>query len=374
MTRSNRAYLDHASTSPLRPEAAVAMREVLDACTAGALGDPSRSYAEALESRAFIEDARGRVAAAIGARPSEVVFCSGATEAVATVCRGVRRRGTRQVLSAVEHASVRAGSGFGAATVPVDRTARLDLDALAAAMDGEAAVVHLQWANHEVGTLQPVAQAASMCRERGVWIHSDAAQAVGQVAVDFAASGLDLMSISGHKFGGPTGTGVLVVRRGVRLDELLVGGDQERARRAGMEHVIGIAGFAAAIEAATATLDGEARRRVALLAPVEAWVDATEGVSLLGHPYERLPHLRCLAIEGIEPQPVLIELDRAGIAVHSGNSCTSESLEPSPVLAAMGVDAHRSLRISAGWSTTERDIEALLAALPAAIDRLRRLR
>ncbi len=188
------------------------------------------------------------------------------------------------------------------------------------------------------------------------------------------ALGADLMSVSGHKFGGPPGAGALLVRRGLRLAPLLLGGDQERARRAGMENVPAMVGFGAAASEVDAALDVESALNTAQTDRVLAWADQADGISVLGDPDRRLPHVVCLGIEGIEPQPVLLGLDQAGVAVHSGSSCSTESLEPSPVLEAMGADAQRSLRISVGWNTTEADIDHLLVALPQVLDRLRSLR
>jgi cysteine desulfurase len=214
-----------------------------------------------------------------------------------------------------------------------------------------------------------VAEVAAACRQQGVLFHVDAAQAAGHVPIDFGALGADLLSVSAHKLGGPPGIGALLVRRGLRFRSLLVGGDQERARRAGYENVPAIVGFGAA--AAAIDLEGEATR-------ARAWTDdlATRqlgpGVHLFGDPDPagRLPHVLCLGMEGVEAEPVLLGLDQAGVAVHSGSSCSSESLEPSPVLEAMGVDASRSLRVSVGWSTTDEDVAAFVAALPPVLERL----
>ncbi len=192
--------------------------------------------------------------------------------------------------------------------------------------------------------------------------------------IDFRSSGSDLMSVSGHKFGGPPGTGVLLVRRGLRLAPLLVGGDQERARRAGMENVAALVGLGAAALEVAGWLEDECAHQRRLTDRVVAWANDAEGITVLGDPVERLPHLVCLGIEGIEPQPVLLGLDAAGVAVHSGSSCSTESLEPSPVLEAMGVDADRSLRVSVGWNSTDEDIDALLRRLPEVLERLRALR
>jgi cysteine desulfurase len=209
-----------------------------------------------------------------------------------------------------------------------------------------------------------------------VLVHVDAAQAVGHVDVDFRALGADLMSVSAHKFGGPSGVGALLVRQGLRLPALLVGGDQERARRAGLENVAAIAGLGAlcgALADGAVAADGAEQRRLTQRI-LDAVADSALGLVVYGDPVDRVPHIVCLGVEGVEPQAVLLGLDRAGVAAHSGSSCSSESLEPSPVLEAMGVDAHHSLRLSVGWSTTDDDVDAALTALPKILEELRALR
>jgi cysteine desulfurase len=375
---SGRAYLDHASTTPLRPEARDALVAWLDRT-----GDPSRMHAEALAARHAVEVARDQVAGLLGARNREVVFTSGATEAIAAACWGAADRGTHQVVSAVEHSAVRrAAERHGDVTVvPVDRHGRVDVDQVVAALRPDTAAVHVQWGNHEVGTVQPVAEVVAAGRERGVLVHVDAAQAAGRVPIDFRALGADLVSVSAHKLGGPAGVGALLIRRGLRLRPLLVGGDQERARRAGYEDVPAVVGFGAACAALAtdgrlAVEAGDQRRRSHAVVDALGLDDAPDddGLRLYGHPVERLPHLVCLGFADVEPQAVLLGLDRAGVAVHSGSSCASESLEPSPVLAAMGADAHHSLRVSFGWTSTDGDVERLLDALPAVLAELRALR
>lgn len=378
MTRS---YLDHASSSPLRPEARAAWHAAIDEL----VGDPGRIHEEGLRARAALEIAREQLAELVGARSREVVFTSGATEAIATavfgtITRSVDRGGpdaVHQVVTAVEHSAVRRTvERAGPVTVvPVDRSGRVDPDAVIAAIGPHTAAVHVQWANHEVGTVQPIAEIVAACRERKVLVHVDAAQAVGRIPVDFVGLRADLLSLSGHKFGGPPGTGALLVRRGLRLPPLLLGGDQERARRAGLEPVAALVALGAAAAAVgeagrLAEEEERARRQVERLAAIAT---AITGVERFGHVTERAPHLLCLGIDGIEPQGVLLGLDRRGIAAHSGSSCSSESLEPSPVLEAMGVDAHRSLRLSVGWNTTDADVERVASALPDIVDQLRSL-
>ena len=398
-------------------------------------GDPGRIYSEALEARVLVEQAREQVAQFLGAMPRSVVFTSGATEAIASVVRGSVRRGSHHVASSIEHSAVLKSIGaggdedgrqparnLGATLVGVDGSGRVEPGELLSAVAEETAVVHLQMANHEVGTLQDVKAAASLCRERGVWLHVDAAQAVGHLGVNFDELGADFMSVSAHKFGGPAGVGALLVRRGIRLEPLLAGGDQERARRAGLENVPAIAGFGAVCESlgclATAAhgkeaigsengaengtsklsketvaesgtsklneetvaeggaskLNKEASEHYAMTKRIFDTLGSLEGVEHIGHPTERAPHIACFHIDDVEPQALVLELDRRGFAVHSGSSCSSESLEPSPVLAAMGHDGQRSLRISVGWSTTEADVDALLSAVPQVLSDLRSLR
>jgi cysteine desulfurase len=369
MIPGGRAYLDHASTSPLRPEARDALIRWL-----GATGDPGRIHAEGLTTRVAVEQARAQVAELCGARPREVVFTSGATEAIAAACWGGAARGRHQVVPAIEHSAVRlAAARHGdVSVVPVDGRGRVSVEDLLGAVRDGTGLVHLQWGNHEVGTTQPVAEAVAACRERGVLVHVDAAQALGRVPFGFRALGADLMSLSAHKLGGPPGVGALLVRQGLRLPPLLVGGDQERARRAGLENVPGVAGFGAACAAVAVEVEAAEQRRLTgrILAAL-ASTPGLDGLRVYGDPDERLPHIVCLGVEGIEPQAVLLGLDRAGIAAHSGSACSSESLEPSPVLQAMGVDAHHSLRLSVGWSTSDEDIDRLLEALPRVLRELR---
>ena len=233
-------------------------------------GDPGRIHQEGMTARVAVETARESVAALVGARSREVVFTSGATESIGAATWGALERGASDgrrgvVLAAVEHSAVRQWAERGdARVVGVDFRGRIDPDELMAAVNDSTALVHIQWANHEVGTIQPVAEVVASCRDRGVLVHVDAAMAAGQLPIDFVGLGIDLMSISGHKFGAPTGTGALVVRRGLRIPPLLVGGDQERARRAGLENVVGAIGFGAAASEALGSLDAESARSTSL--------------------------------------------------------------------------------------------------------------
>ena len=380
-----RAYLDHASSSPLRPAALEAMLPYLTDHPA----DPGRVHSDGRVTRVAVEEARAAVATLLGARPREVVFTATGTEAVNTavwgaVARGVPRPAAASprhvVTTAVEHSAVLESCQRAAVdltVVGVDRAGRFDADAVLAALRPDTVLVSVQLANHEVGTLQRAVPAiVSGARGHGALVHVDACAAAGHVAVDFGALGADLCSVTAHKLGGPKGAAALLVRRGVRIPPFVVGGAQERARRAGIEDVAAIVGFGAA--AAELTRDDRLADEAATASAqtdelVEA-AQAVEGVTQLGDPTARLPHLVCLAVEGVEAEPVLLGLDQRGIAVHSGSSCSSEALEPSPVLAAMGVDAERSLRPSVGWSTTRADITAFAAAFPEVVGKLRALR
>ncbi len=339
--------------------------------------DPGRVHTDGRMSRGAVEQAREQVASLLGARPREVVFTGGATEAIVAAVWGATERGGHVVVPAVEHSAVReASAAFGVVTeVGVDELGRVDADAvLSAVRPGETALVHIQWANHEVGSLQPVAEVVAGCSEKGVLVHVDAVVAGGHLPVDFAALGADLLTVSAHKLGGPQGVGALLVRRGLRLRPLLVGGEQERSRRAGMENVAGIVGFGAAAGTLASTLGAESARAWAQTETLIASATAVDGVVTYGDVHRRAPHIACLGVAGVEAEAVLLGLDQAGIAAHSGSACSSESLEPSPVLAAMGVEAERSLRVSVGWSTTDDDVTAFCAAFPGVVGRLRSLR
>jgi cysteine desulfurase len=378
-----RAYLDHASTTPPRPEALAALARWATLPT----GDPGRLHEEGRTVRDALELARGQVAQLVGVAGRQIVFTSGATESINAAVWGATRMdpGAPVLSAAVEHSAVRDASARLAPTeeVGVDGAGRIDVGALRERLQSASgprpALVHCQWGNHEVGTLQPVHEVVALCRAAGVTVHVDAAAACGHVPMDLAELDADLVSISGHKLGGVPGAGALVVRRGSRFDPLLVGGEQERGRRAGLEALPALLAFGAAAAAladgphgAMETEAATARRQIGSV--VDAAL-AVEGVAVVGPGAEaRLPHLVCLGVLGVEAEPVLIGLDRAGVAVHSGSACSSESIEPSPVLEAMGVDPSHSLRISVGWTTTDDDCRAFAAAFSRVVADLRALR
>jgi cysteine desulfurase len=355
-------------------------------------GDPGRLHEEGRVTRVAVEVAREQVAALFGARPREVVFTSSGTEAVNTAIWGAVERArdladdptapVHVVTTAVEHSSVLdacARSGVELTVVGVDREGRFAADEVVDAIHANTALVSVQLANHEVGTVhRAVAEIAAAAHEAGVLLHVDACAAAGHVTVDFAALGADLCSVTGHPWGAPKGAAALLVRRGLRVPPFVVGGSQERARRGGIEDVPAIVGFGAA---AAELLDGdrltreatEARRLTDVIEAAATAVDGVERYGARGRD-DRLPNLVCLGLAGVEAEPVLLGLDQRGVAVHSGSSCSSELLEPSPVLRAMGVDADRSLRVSVGWPSTDADVESFATAFPIVIEQLRALR
>ncbi len=354
--------------------------------TTGVTADPGRVHTEGRIARAALEDGRDQVAAYFGVRPRQVIFTSGGTESVNAAVWGAAGNALGPVVcSAVEHSAVRDSSARSAEVVmpEVDGFGVVHLQAVDDAVErcrseyGRLpSLVNCQWANHEVGSLQPVMAIVARCRELGVLSHVDAAAAAGHLRLDLGDLDADLVSVSSHKMGGPAGIGALIVRRGLRVDPFLVGGEQERARRAGFENLPAAIGFGAAADALsspgrTEHEAVEARRHTARLLATACDV---KGVTVFGDPEHHLPHIVCIGIDGVEAEPVLLGLDQAGIAAHSGSSCSSESLEPSPVLEAMGVDAERSLRLSVGWSTVDADIDAFADAFAGVVAGLRALR
>lgn len=381
MSPAGRAYLDHASTSPLRPVARSAMIEWLEAA------DPARVHTEGRMARVALEDARAAVAGLFGTRPRQVIFTSGATESVNAAVYGalaLRTAGGGVALSGVEHSCVREASqrwATSVSTVSVEPDGTVDASAVAEALSGPGdrpGLLHCQLANHEVGTLQPVAAIAEACRRHNVVLHVDAAAGAGHVPIDFDSLGADLVSVSAHKLGGPKGIGALLIRRGLRIEPLLLGGAQERARRGGLENLPAAVGFGAAAAwlSAPGVLAAEAKEAARHTDRLRELATSIEGLEIYGpaDAARRLPHLVCLGVAGVEAEAVLIAFDQAGVACHSGSACSSEELEPSPVLAAMGVDADHSLRLSVGWSTTDAEIDTTVSVLPAILERLRALR
>ncbi|MGQ0608817.1 MAG: cysteine desulfurase family protein [Chloroflexota bacterium] len=370
-------YLDHAATSPLRPEVLEAMLPYLTKHG----GNPSSLHASGRRARQGVDEARELVAQRIGAQPREIVFTAGGTEADNLAVKGVAwaatPRGRHIITTAVEHKAVLNAtavlerSGFEVTVLPVDRYGRVDPIDVAAALTERTTLVSVMAANNEVGTLQPIAAIGEIVRGHGARLHVDAIQYAAHEAIDVNAWQADLVSLSAHKLGGPQGVGALFVRRGTQMLPQLQGGSQERQRRAGTENVAGIVGFGAAINrplvAATSRLrEVCGRLRDGLL--------AFDGITLTGHHEDRLPNNVSVVIDGVEGGDLVAALDLEGIETSTGSACTSGSTEPSHVLLAMGIDphlAHGSLRLTLGPETSESDAEVTLAAMQTVLPRLR---
>ena len=389
------AYLDHAATTPMLPVAVAAMTEQL-----AQVGNASSLHRTGRAARRVVEESRERIATAIGARPSEILFTSGGTESDNLAVKGTywaRRDAdparTRLVVSAVEHHAVLDCVEFlvrhdGAKVTWVEPTSEgfVEPEALRRAIEedpGSVALASVMWANNEVGTVQDIRSLAEVAHEHGVPFHTDAVQAVGHIPVDFAASGADLLSVTAHKLGGPIGVGALVARRDVRLVPLSHGGGQERQLRSGTLDTPAIRGFAEALVQATETLEPEARRLTALR---DDLLERAIGLGLgirpggfwaAGDASRRLPGNAHLLIEGCDGDSLLYLLDAAGVSCSTGSACQAGVPQPSHVLLAMGLtesDARGALRLTLGHPSTPSDVDAVIDALPGAVERARRAR
>jgi len=379
-----RIYLDHNATTPL-------LDPVLDAVTkalAGEFGNASSVHTFGQRARVALDTARGAVAALIGADPAEVVFTGSGTEADNLALRGAAEAldatGRRHlVTSAIEHEAVlqtcRAleRRGWRVTRLPVDGRGILDPATLEAHLTDDTAVVSVMHANNEIGTIQPVAALAALAHARGALFHTDAVQSAGKIPVDVRALGVDLLSLTAHKFHGPKGAGALWIRRALRLSAQMTGGRQERNRRAGTENVPALVGFGVAAQIAAARLDTEGPRQAALRDRLEQGILArVADTAVNGDRTARVPNTSNISFAGVEAEALLIALDLEGIAVSTGSACSSGTLEPSHVLRAMGLPAHRaqdSLRFSLGAGTTGAEIDRVLEVLPRLVERLRGL-
>lgn len=397
MAPVTRTYLDHAATTPMVPAAAEAVAAQLSR-----IGNPSSLHASGRAARRVLEDAREQIAELLGARSAEVIFTSGGTEADNLAIKGAywsRRAGgraggrdsspggaprSRVVVSAVEHHAVLDPARWLASTadaevveIGVDVVGRVDLGELEGAVDDRTAVVSVMWANNEIGTLQPIGEVAALARRVGAWSHSDAVQAVGHLPVDFAASGLDLMTVTAHKLGGPVGVGALLARREIELAAVLHGGGQERDVRSGTRDVAGVAGFAAALAVAVSTQAVERERLELLRAGLVHAVLSAAPDAVVHGPAEagdRLPGVLDVELPGCAADALLLLLDAAGIDCSTGSACTAGVAEPSHVLLALGrtrQEAGSALRFSLGHTSTRADVDAVAAALPDVLTRAR---
>ncbi len=379
-----RVYFDYNATSPLAPE----VIEAVARASRDTFGNASSVHHFGQQAKAAVDDARSAVAALINADPSEIVFTSGGTEADNFAIRGaadaLEPTGRRHLIaSAIEHEAVlntlKALARHGSRTtlLPVDHSGIVSPDRLREAITSDTALVSVMHANNEIGTIQPIAELAAIAHEHGALMHTDAVQSAGKIAVDVRALGADLLSLSAHKFNGPKGVGVLWIKRGTRLQPTMTGGKHERNRRAGTENVPGISGLGVAARLAAAKIASETARVGALRDRLEAGIlAAVPGTTVNGARDERVPNTTNISFDRVEAESLLIALDLEGIAVSTGSACSSGTLEPSHVLRAMGLPAHRtqnSLRFSLGMLSTAEEVDFVVATLPRLVEKLRSL-
>ena len=376
-----KVYLDNAATTALSPKVLEQMMPYLTTI----YGNPSSPHSFGQEARRGVEHARDQVAKALNALPEEIIFTGCGTESDNTVLFGVAERykskGNHIITTNVEHHAILhtcealEKRGIEVTYLPVDENGMVTAEQVANAITDKTILVSIMFANNEVGTIMPIAEIGKVCRERGVLFHTDAVQAVGHVPIDVKAMNIDMLSMSAHKFHGPKGVGALYMKKGIRLPAYVMGGAQERNRRAGTENVAGVVGLGAAIELATQNLEESAARMTKLRDKLIAGIaESIPEVKLNGHPTLRLPNNVNYSIKYIEGESILLMLDMNGIAASSGSACTSGSLDPSHVLLALGLShevAHGSVRLTLSDETTEEDIDYVLEVLPKVAERLR---
>jgi cysteine desulfurase len=376
-------YMDHSATTYVRPEVVEAMAPY----HAERFGNPSSIYSISRESKKAIDAAREQVAKALGAGPDEIYFTSGGSESDNWAIKGVafagRKKGNHIITSKIEHHAVLhtcgylEKEGFTVTYLPVDRYGLVDPAGLEEAITDRTVLISIMYANNEIGTVEPIAELGAIARKHRIPFHTDAVQAVGNIPINVKAQNIDLLSLSAHKFYGPKGTGVLYIRNGIKIDNLIHGGGQERRRRAGTENIAGIAGLGKAIELATADIEGHNRRIRALRDRLMGGILAKiPHARLNGHPEKRLPGNINISFEFIEGESMLLWLDDAGICASTGSACTSGSLEPSHVLLATGLPveiSHGSLRLTLGTVNTDADVDYVLEVLPRVVSRLREM-
>ena len=376
-----KVYMDNAATTKLSPDVLNAMMPYLT----DIYGNASSVHAFGREAREGVEHARNQVAAAINASPDEVFFTAGGTESDNMAIKGVAhkyaKKGKHIITTAIEHHAVLhtcealEKEGYEVTYLPVDEDGLISVEQVRAAMRDDTILVTVMFANNEVGTIEPIAEIGALCRERNVLFHTDAVQAVCHIPIDVRAMNIDLMSISAHKFHGPKGIGALYCRKGIVLEPVIVGGAQERKRRAGTENVAGIVGLGAAIERAHKNMSADMARVSALRDKlISGILKNIPHVKLNGHPTQRLPQNVNFSIRYIEGESILLMLDINGIAASSGSACTSGSLDPSHVLLAMGIPheiAHGSLRLTLSDMTTDEEVDYVLETLTKTVKRLR---
>ena len=379
-----RIYFDHNATTPVDP----AVAETITRVMTGEFGNASSVHHFGQRAKAIIDDARSSVATLIGGEPSEVVFTSGGTESDNFALRGVAEAleptGRRHLIaSSIEHEAVLvtlralARRGWRTTLLPVGQTGIVDPQALTDAIADDTAIVSVMHANNEIGTVQPVAELARIAHGRGALFHTDAVQSIGKVSIDVKALGVDLLSLSAHKFNGPKGTGALWIKRGARVTAILTGGKHERNRRAGTENVPAIAGLGMAAQLAQKKLSAEGARLGALRNRLEeAILASVPGTAVNGSREPRVPNTTNISFDAVEAESLLIALDLEGVAVSTGSACSSGTLEPSHVLRAMGLPSPRtqnSIRMSLGAGNTDAEVDFVVSKLPPIVAKLRSL-
>ncbi|WP_374058609.1 cysteine desulfurase NifS [Alkalibacter rhizosphaerae] len=376
-----RRYFDYAATTPLDKEVLAAMIPHLEEN----FGNPSSVYSYGREAKKAIDEARDKVAHAIGADPKEVYFTSGGTEsdnwAIIGTAYAKKKKGNHIITTSVEHHAVLhtckylEKQGFEVTYLPVDEYGMVDPKTVEENIKDNTILISVMFANNEIGTIQPIAEIGKIAKDRGVLFHTDAVQALGSVKIDVNELNVDLLSISSHKIYGPKGIGALYIRKGVKIDNLIHGGGQEKKKRAGTENTPAIVGFAKACELAVENLESYAQRSAKLRDRlIHGILESIPEVRLNGHPTQRLPGNVNVSIKYIEGESILLSLDLIGIAASSGSACTSGALDPSHVLLAIGLSheiAHGSLRFSIGKYTTDEEVDFVLEKLPTIIQRLR---
>jgi cysteine desulfurase len=379
-----RVYFDYNATTPLAPE----VTDAVVRATRDVFGNASSVHHFGQQAKATMDEARSAVAALLNADLSEIVFTSGGTESDNFAIRGAAEAleptGRRHLIAtAIEHEAVLntlkalARRGWRTTLLPVDQSGIVSPDRLRDAIDADTAVVSVMHANNEIGTIQPIAALAAVAHEHGALMHTDAVQSAGKIPVDVRGLGVDLLSLSAHKFNGPKGAGVLWIKRGTRMQPVLTGGKHERNRRAGTENVPAIAGLGVAARLAVGKLSVEASRVAALRDRLEAGIlRAVPGTAVNGAPDSRVPNTTNISFDRVEAESLLIALDLEGVAVSTGSACSSGTLEPSHVLRAMGLPTHRtqnSLRFSLGMFSTDEEVDRVIEVLPRLVDKLRNL-
>lgn len=377
----NRIYMDNAATTAVSPEVLQAMLPYF----CDVYGNPSSIHSTGRDARRAVDAARKQVAAAIGAQPSEIYFTAGGSESDNWAIKGTafakRAKGNHIITTSIEHHAVLhtcqwlEKQGFEVTYLPVDEVGRVRVEDVEKAITDKTILISIMAANNEIGTLEPIAEIGKLAHSKGILFHTDAVQAIGAIPIDVNAMNIDMLSMSGHKFHGPKGIGVLYIRKGVRPDIFMHGGAQERGQRAGTENLAGIVGIGKAIELATQNLEANAARMSRLRDKlIDGILAEIPDVRLNGPREGRLPNNVNVSIRYIEGEAMLLRLDLAGIAGSSGSACTSGSLDPSHVLLAIGLPheiAHGSLRLSLGTDTTESDVDEVLRVLPGIVKDLR---